>query len=208
MSVLAAAMTQLSRSEPLPGLHVWTAPEPVSLWVAMEALQHRRLPPPFWAHVWPGSLALARHLETRQLEGVRVLDFACGGAVAGLAAARRGAVVEANDIDPLALEVSRLNAELNGVTLRLTGEDLIGADTGWPLVLVGDVFYEAPLVARLVPWLDQLVARGAEVLVGDPGRQFFPKHRVQLVAQYEVACLPAWDSVNDRPATVWRWRAP
>lgn len=201
-------MTQLSLSEALPGLQVWTAPAPVPLWMAMENRLGRQLPPPFWAHVWPGSLALARHLETRPLDGVRVLDFACGGAVAGIAAARRGAVVEANDIDPLALEVSWLNAELNGVTLQLTGDDLIGADTGWPLVLVGDVFYEAPLVARLVPWLDHLVVRGAEVLVGDPGRQFFPKHRVQLVAQYDVACVAAWDSVTDRPASVWRWRSP
>jgi len=174
----------------------------------MEAQLGRQLPPPFWAHVWPGSLALARHLETRQLDGLRVLDFACGGAVAGIVAAKRGAVVEANDIDPLALEISRRNAQLNGVTLQLTGEDLIGSDAGWPLVLVGDVFYEAPLAARLVPWLDTLVARGAEVLVGDPGRQFFPKHRVQLVAEFDVACLPAWDSVTDRPATVWRWSAP
>jgi len=201
-------MAQLSRSQPLPGLQVWTAPEPVPVWVAMEAQLGRQLPPPFWAHVWPGSLALARHLETRQLDGLRVLDFACGGAVAGIVAAKRGAVVEANDIDPLALEISRRNAQLNGVTLQLTGEDLIGSDAGWPLVLVGDVFYEAPLAARLVPWLDTLVARGAEVLVGDPGRQFFPKHRVQLVAEFDVACLPAWDSVTDRPATVWRWSAP
>ena len=201
-------MTQLSRSEPLPGLRVWTAPEPISVWVAMEAQPGRRLPPPFWAHVWPGSLALARYLSTRQLDGLRVLDFACGGAVAGIAAAKRGAVVEANDIDPLALDASRCNAQLNGVTLQLTQDDLVGSDAGWPLVLVGDVFSEAPLVARLTPWLDRLAARGAEVLVGDPGRQFFPKHRVQLVAEYDVACLAAWDSVTDRPATVWRWKAP
>lgn len=200
--------TALARTEPLPGLHAWTAPEPVPLWLELEAQLHRRLEPPFWAHAWPGSLALARHLLQRALPGVHVLDFGCGGGLAGIAAARQGARVEANDLDLLALEATQLNARANGVSVTVTADDRVGADEGWQLVLVGDVFYEAPLVARLVPWLDGLVARGAEVLVGDPGRQFLPKARVDFVEAHGVSCLAAWDSVSDRPATVWRWRRP
>lgn len=198
----------LTRSTVLPGLDALTAPEPVPLWEAVEASLGRRIGPPFWGHVWPGSLALARHLRTRDLTGVRTLDFACGGALAGIVAAKQGALVTANDIDVLAVEVAKRNAALNGVTLSVSTDDLIGALSSWSLVLVGDVFYEAPLVARLVPWLDGLVRSGAEVLVGDPGRQFFPKQRARLVAEFEVACVPAWDSVVDRPAAVWQWSAP
>lgn len=198
----------LSPSTPLPGLELLVAAEPVPLWEAVEAQRGVRLPPPFWGHLWPGSLALARYVGARALTGLTVLDFACGGGAAGLVAAKQGAQVIANDVDPLALEVAALNARRNGVTLAFEGRDLIGQDDGWHLVLVGDVFYEAPLVGRLVPWLDALARRGAEVLVGDPGRQFLPRDRVQLVAQYEVACVPAWDSVADRPAAVWRWSAP
>lgn len=197
----------LTRSAVLPGVDALTAKEPVPLWEAIEASLGVRIGPPFFGHVWPGSLALARHLSTRDLPGVRALDFACGGGLAGIVAAKQGASVVANDIDSLAVEVAQANATLNGVTLSVSTDDLIGAPSAWDLVLVGDVFYEAPLVARLVPWLDALVRSGAEVLVGDPGRQFFPKQRARLVAEYEVACVPAWDSVVDRPASVWQWSA-
>lgn len=195
----------LTRSAVLPGVDALTAQEPVPLWEAIEASLGVQVGPPFFGHVWPGSLALARHLSTRDLSGVRALDFACGGALAGVVAAKQGASVMANDIDALAVEVAKANAALNGVTLSVSTNDLIGAPSSWDLVLVGDVFYEAPLVARLVPWLDTLVRSGAEVLVGDPGRQFFPKQRARLIAEYEVACVPAWDSVVDRPAAVWQW---
>lgn len=197
----------LTRSAVLPGVDALTAQEPVSLWEAIEASLGVQVGPPFFGHVWPGSLALARHLSTRDLTGVHALDFACGGALAGVVAAKQGASVMANDIDALAVEVAKANAALNGVTLSVSTNDLIGAPSSWDLVLVGDVFYEAPLVARLVPWLDALVRSGAEVLVGDPGRQFFPKQRARLIAEYEVACVPAWDSVVDRPASVWQWSA-
>lgn len=191
-----------------PDVTALVAPEPVPVWEAMEAALQRRLPPPFWAHVWPGSLALARWVSRQQVRGVRVLDFGCGGGVAGIAAARAGARVTLNDIDPLALEVAAENARLNGVEVALEARDLLGSLPDAGLVLVGDVFYEAPLARAVSDWLDALCRRGVEVMVGDPGRQFLPTARLTLVERAEVACVPAWDSVTDRPASVWRWSAP
>lgn len=51
------------------------------------------------------------------LSGRRVADVGCGSGVLGIAAAARGAQVEAVDIDPAAIDVTRENAERNGVHL-------------------------------------------------------------------------------------------
>lgn len=206
----SAALTRhLVPSTPAPGLSALVAPEPIPLWEALEAELGVRLPPPFFGHAWPGSLALVEALRTAPhlVRGLEVLDFACGGGLAGIVAAQLGATVTCNDIDPLALEVVRLNAALNAVELDATSRDLIGEDAGWAVVLVGDVFYEAELAARVTRWLHALVAHGATVLVGDPGRQFLPLDQVSLHATHPVCVSPAWDSVVDRPARVWRWRA-
>ncbi|HZF79113.1 MAG TPA: 50S ribosomal protein L11 methyltransferase, partial [Rubrivivax sp.] len=52
----------------------------------------------------------------------RVLDYGCGSGILAIGAALTGAgEVDAVDIDPAAIESSRLNAQANGVALR-TGE--------------------------------------------------------------------------------------
>ena len=51
-----------------------------------------------------------------------------------------------------------------------TPTDPIGSDRDWDVILVGDAFYEKPLADSLLPWLETLSARGAKILLGDPGR--------------------------------------
>ena len=72
--------------------------------------------PPYWAFCWASGLAMARYLAARPewVAGKRVLDFGAGSGIAGIAAARAGALeVVACDLDPLALQASRANAALN-----------------------------------------------------------------------------------------------
>lgn len=204
----AALIHRVAPLRAVPGLpaplHLADAPVPV--WEAVEAQERRRCGPPFWAHLWPGSWALALHVGAGgDLRGRRVLDFACGGGAAGLAAAWRGAEVLAADVDPYAAVCAGLNAAAWEVPLSTTEDDLVGRDDGWDVVLVGDVFYERDLAARVAGWLDGLVRRGAQVLVGDPGRSFFPQGAARLVATTPVPLSAAWDSVLDRPARVWEW---
>jgi ribosomal protein L11 methyltransferase len=57
-------------------------------------------------------------LETKIKGGERVLDYGCGSGVLAIAAAKLGAAtVDAVDVDPLAIEVTRANARINGVEL-------------------------------------------------------------------------------------------
>jgi ribosomal protein L11 methyltransferase len=54
-----------------------------------------------------------------RLQGVRVLDFGSGSGILSIAAAKSGAIVEAVEIDELAIENARENARLNGCEDRI-----------------------------------------------------------------------------------------
>ncbi len=76
--------------------------------------------PPYWSFCWASGLAMARYLaeQPQWVEGKRVLDFGAGSGVAGIAAAKAGALeVVACDLDSLAIAACRANAALNGVEL-------------------------------------------------------------------------------------------
>ena len=141
------------------------------------------------------------------VKGKRVLDFASGCGVSAIAAVRAGASeVFATELDAFAIAAIEENAALNQVAVQVRSDDVIGRDEGWDTVLVGDVFYQAELSRQVMAWLQKLHARGAEVRIGDPGRSFLPMDLLECVATYSVVPVPAWDSVVDRPARVWRLR--
>ena len=80
-----------------------------------------------------------------------------------IAAAKAGALeVVACDLDPLALQASRANAELNEVQLSYSS-DFFAEDDRFDLILVADVLYDR---ANL-PLLDQFLSRGRQALVAD-----------------------------------------
>ncbi|NIF18039.1 50S ribosomal protein L11 methyltransferase [Pantoea sp. Cy-639] len=121
--------------------------------------------PPYWSFCWASGLAMARYLAEHPhwVRDKRVLDFGAGSGVAGIAAARAGALeVVACDLDPLALEACRANATLNGVALTYSCDFFAEADR-FDLVLVADVLYDR---ANL-PLLDQFLSRGRQALVAD-----------------------------------------
>ena len=108
-------------------------------------------------------------------------------------------------IDRFSRAAAALNAAANGVEFGFTGKDLVGTDDGWDVVLAGDVFYDRELAARLTPWFSQLRRRGAEVLIGDPGRSYLPKERLEVLAVYEVPVSRALEDSEVKRTTVWRF---
>ena len=188
-----AANTRVASAPLTPELSFHLADETLPIWEKTEeALGRIGLPPPFWAFAWAGGQALARYVmdAPETVAGRRVLDFACGCAVAGIGAGKAGAAqVEASEIDPFAVAAARANAALNGVQISAEEIDLVGEDRGWDVVLAGDVFYEGPGGARIAAWLSALHARGATVLIGDPGRTFLPKDRLEALARYDTPVL-------------------
>jgi predicted nicotinamide N-methyase len=193
-----------------PEIRLLVATEATALWSRTEEeLGEMGLPPPFWAFAWAGGQALARHVldHPREVAGRSVLDFASGSGLVGIAAMRAGArAVTASDLDAFALEAMLLNAAANATTLTPCGEDLIGTDGGWETVLAGDIFYEKALATRIFDWLRQLANRGANVLIGDPGRAYLPIDRLYRVATYQVPVTRDLEDMEIKATGVWRLR--
>ena len=193
----------------VPEVRLRLATEAHKLWLKTEEeLEAIGLPPPFWAFAWAGGQGLARHvLDHPQLvAGKTVLDFASGSGLVAIAARMAGAsAVLAADIDPWSETAIRLNAVLNDVSVESSADDLIGQDAGWDVVLAGDVFYDRAFADVLIPWFTALAARGATVLVGDPGRAYCPRERMQALATYQVPVTRALEDSEVKKTTVWRF---
>ena len=202
------AQTRLLPVPHAPELRLHVADEATPLWEKTEEeLGAMGLPPPFWAFAWAGGQALARHVLDHPglVKGGRVLDFAAGSGLAGIAAARAGAgAVEASDIDPFAIEAIRLNAAANGVAVTPVHADLVGEDRGWHAVLAGDVCYERDMAERVTAWLAMLAGRGALVLIGDPGRAYLPRGRLERIAEYRVPTTRELEDAEVKRTAVWR----
>lgn len=142
---------------------------------------------PFWSVPWAGGQALARFVLDRPelVRDRRVLDFACGGGVVAIAAARAGARVLAVDIDPFARTMTELNRAANDVSFDVRIADVVGQRVDVDVVLAGDVWYEPKPSARFRRWFQALAARGITVLTADSGRPYAPKRAAEL-ERYEV----------------------
>ena len=192
----------------VPELVLHVAEEATELWQKTEEeLQAIGLPPPFWAFAWAGGQALARYVldHPGRVAGARVLDIASGSGLVAIAAALAGAAeVLANDIDPFALTAIALNAAANGVSVVPHGGDLIGTDQPHDVVLAADIFYERDTAARVLPWLEQLAGRGTDILIGDPGRSYLDRDRLERIVSYDVPVTRSLEDSSIKHTTVWR----
>lgn len=166
---------------------------------------------PYWAFAWAGGQALARLLldEPERVRGKRVLDFASGSAISGIAAKLSGAThVLAADIDPLAAVAAQMNADANAITLDTSTDDLVGQSlAGFDVIIAGDICYEQSVAERVRDWLGTEARAGREVLIGDPGRTFLPRKDLEPVIGYGVKSARDLDDTDVRNARVWRFAA-
>jgi predicted nicotinamide N-methyase len=182
--------TRLSTAPLVPEIALFLATEITPIWQASETwLATHDLPPPYWAFAWPGGQALARYVLDHPgfVAGKRVLDFAAGCGLAGIAAAKSGAArVVAAEIDAVAKAAIRLNAAQNHVTVEVVAGDVVGRPAeAWDLILCGDVCYEAPMTRHILPWL-RVASTHAQVWIADPGRAYVPKQGLLWHAAYDV----------------------
>lgn len=188
--------TELLSPPLVPEVRLHLATEIMPLWrKSEEELEAMGVPPPYWAFAWAGGQALARYVLDNPgvVRGKRVLDFGSGSGLVGIAAAMAGAAsVLSADIDRYAEAAIGLNAQANNVAVAITTEDVIGMPGDWDIILIGDMCYERPLAERLLVWLR---ASGADALLGDPGRSYFPKSEVERLALYHV---PVTRDLEDR----------
>jgi predicted nicotinamide N-methyase len=192
----------------VPELRLHLAVEVMPLWrKTEEELEALGVPPPYWAFAWAGGQALARYIldDPCDIAGRAVLDFGSGSGLVAIAAAKAGAhPVRATDIDRHAAAAIALNAKANDVTVEITTDDVIGSREKWDVILCGDMCYERPLAERLLDWLRERASSGVCVLLGDPGRSYFPKSGVEKLATYSVQTTRELEDSEIRQTSVYR----
>jgi predicted nicotinamide N-methyase len=200
--------TRLQSPPHTPEISLHLADEVTPIWkMTEEQLGEIGLPPPFWAFAWAGGQALARYLIDHPAEVVRksVLDFAAGSGIVGIAAMKAGAArVLCADIDGFSAAAVELNGKANGVVLGFTDTDLLDAPPpSVDLIAAGDIFYEKPLAGRVLAWLAQARSSGTRVLIGDPGRSYFPRTGLIKLAEYQVPTTCELEDIEVKKTAVW-----
>ena len=125
-----------------------------------------------------------------------------------MAAARAGAAsVLANDVDALSLVAAQLNAEANGLSFEVSMDDWLSGREGEPeadVVIAGDVCYEQEMSARALAWLRSHARLGRQVLLGDPGRNYFSAQGLAECARYTIPTSLQLENRGMRETVVWR----
>jgi predicted nicotinamide N-methyase len=201
--------TKLLTPPLVPEIKLHIAEESLPIWrKTEEQLGGFNVPPPYWAFAWAGGQALARYVLDHPsiTRGKHVLDLGSGSGMSAIAAMKAGATsAVAADIDAVALEAVALNARANDVAVTLQADDLLQASPQkCDVLLVGDLFYERSLAERVLVFVEAAVGMGADVLVGDPQRNYFPKDRFAMVAQYQVPVTRELEDTEIRRTAVWR----
>jgi predicted nicotinamide N-methyase len=206
--------TTLQAPPHTPELSLRLASEVTPIWkLTEEALAEIGLPPPFWAFAWAGGQALARYVldHPEVVAGQAVVDFASGSGIVAIAAAKAGAArVLAADIDPFCAAAVALNAQANAVAVEFTDRDLLdAAPPAWAqVILAGDICYEKPLAERVMAWLGAARMAGATVLIGDPGRSYFPRQGLTKLAEYQVPTTRELEDMEVKKTAVWELPLP
>ena len=202
------AQTMPGRAPLVPEISLHLASEITPIWQATEAwLAERNVEPPFWAFAWPGGQALARHVLDHPFDRRRPprarLRRRRRHRRHRLRTGRRGIGRGGGDRPP---GTNRDRAECRGER-RLNDAaqqaDVVGAACRWDLILCGDVCYEAPMTAHILPWLRSM-ARQAEVWLADPGRAYLPREGSRAFASYRVPTSLELEDCTERQVTLYR----
>jgi predicted nicotinamide N-methyase len=127
--------------------------------------------PPYWMHLWPGSVTLARRLASRPTLGGRwrVLELGCGLGLPALIAACRGARVIATDRLRAPLLMLGMSAAATGVRVERVqmewGVPALAARVD--LCLGADIAYALEEEPALAATMTELVSPGGRVWLAD-----------------------------------------
>jgi predicted nicotinamide N-methyase len=186
---------------------------PVRLWVADRLedyvdgavlLRDADAPePPYWAHLWPGSVALARLLAGGiACAGRRVLDIGGGLGLVAIVAALRGAATTLIDTAPAALRFARASAALNGCRVQLLQGDIRQAPLrgSFDYGFAADVSYDPDLQVAVADLLAARLAPGGRAWCAESVRTFDESfQRTCLARGLRVAVAAGREHDEGRP---------
>lgn len=157
---------------------------------------------PYWAYLWPASLPLAEAVLRRPWPaGTRVVELGAGIGLVGLAALAAGYRVTFTDYDPLAVELSLVNARRHGFT-QATGAVVdwrSPPDWSFPVILACELLYEdrnhEPLLNLTRNWLEP----SGVAWFGDGGR-IRAERFCRLLPEYRLTCSVFDEQGQELPA--------
>lgn len=201
--------TRLLRPPLVPEVQLYLAEESLPIWQKTEEeLGDINVPPPYWAFAWAGGQALARYIldNPSVVKGKTVLDLGSGSGLVAIAAMKGGAAhAVANDPDILAAIAAELNASANRTRIATQTDDILdGNSLSFDTILIGDLFYEKPLAARVLAFAKRAVVEGATVLIGDPSRHYCPTEQLEKLTTYSVPVTRELEDAEIKSTAVWR----
>jgi ETFB lysine methyltransferase len=129
---------------------------------------------PYWADLWPSSLALAQYVWDRvDVKGLDVLELGCGLGLAGVVACRKGASVTFTDYEADALAFTRYNALHNGclgAAIRHLDWHTPILSHAYAMVLASDLFYERVNFQPLLRILQMALVPEGHFILAEPNR--------------------------------------
>lgn len=127
-----------------------------------------------FGQLWPAAQLLALSMDSFAIDGKRILEVGCGIGLPSLVLQRRGALVVASDIHPLAASFLAYNSAMNG--LPSVHYRHLDWDTPLPtlgmfdVLIASDVMYERDHALLLAELIERHALPLAEVVISDPGR--------------------------------------
>ena len=179
-----------------------------------EWLEDGRLP--YWAELWPSSLALTAWLKDHgeEIAGKHCLDMGCGLGLTALTGQWQGARVIGMDYDEEALRYARINEQLNGIE----GVDWQCMDWRKPtipahsldLIWAGDIVYEEAFAEPVAAFMDYALKENGKAWIAEPGRKIFhflpdalPSHHLK---SRKLCTNPTWPLTKQAvpvPVSIW-----
>lgn len=208
----AALLSKYAPLTPVPNckeIKAHIAPDFYAFWDNYEKEQGHITEIPYWAAVWPGAKSLAAYILKNPdiIKNKTLLDFGCGSGVGSIAAVKAGAkCIVANDIDPVALYVAKLNFSANDVDIKTTDSNYLTSDNNdfFDYILVSDMFYERSTAQSLHSFLKKSHERGSEILIADGTRPFTPRVDLQEIGSEILSVNKELEGMAERKVHLFR----
>jgi len=130
---------------------------------------------PYWADIWPASVALSEYVVENKLEfrGKKILELGCGLGLVGIAVVAIGGDVLFTDNDSYALRFTRVNFKRNfnrSASVQLLDWRNSGNSHSFDIILAADILYEKRSLQPVLDILENNLAPQGIAYIAGPDR--------------------------------------